>query len=566
MRGMNKYFLICPLLVLHLMVQGQKVYFNGLGRALITNDMLKGNILKGDTATPNSGVEGYVLFDLGVNMQPYDYLRAKAIFRLKNKFGIFFGQGASVEFRQVLLEGLIAKKARYALGDIDVMMTPYTVFNNPDTYTEFEADIYRIRRDIVYYENFNFGNNWRVQGAKLNANLVFKNSSAMVKLNTFISRTRPTNYYNLPDRFLAGASAQLNIGRTFDLGVNYVRFFDLQNQTGRKIFKNDVITASIKLQKNTEKILLLVTGEGGLSLYKNIISSDTGVVNNDFFGDGMTEVQLKSLGLKMFGGYKFVGSKFSSQAAQTLRVDVTRAPVIFPDVINNQVPRTQLLYDRFTQENLYNQTIMPSLMYYLPQYGNVLPYGAATPNRKGYTVGLTEGSSKKLINASARADILSEINGEGTPALRKFTLVRGGVFLYINKLLKSDRIFTLSGGIKMENTKRQGPFEVSLISDQVDGGLTAETFRNLDLLFGYKLLYAKGNEYAAKRNLLNEIQTYDSINVDFRQQVFSFGIRYRFSEKSVFTVNGNFGNNNLMNNSTNNYSISQYFICYSLSF
>jgi hypothetical protein len=88
----------------------QKIFFTGLGRALVTSDRLKGNLLSGDTASPTRGTEGYVLFDLGVNMQPYEFLRAKAIIRLKNTFGAFYGQGASVEFRQVLIEEPLLKK------------------------------------------------------------------------------------------------------------------------------------------------------------------------------------------------------------------------------------------------------------------------------------------------------------------------------------------------------------------------------------------------------------------------------------------------------------------------
>jgi hypothetical protein len=567
-----KYTVLLFLMVLAAMSYSQstsKVYFTGLGRALVTHDALDGAILQNDTATPNRGTEGYALFDMGVNFQPYEYLRAKAIFRLKNKFGSFYGQGASVEFRQVLIEGIIAKKVKYAIGDMDVQMTPYTVFNSVDSSNAFESEVFKIRRDIVHYENFNVGNNWRVQGAKASAVMLIKKKPTRIKLDLFAARTRATNYSNLPDRFLCGTSVNAFVFKGFNAGLNYVRFFELDNQTKSQTtsYGNDVVTGTLSYEWNTSDVLFRLKGEGGVSFFHRTIAVDTSLSKNDYFFDGRGEVEIKSTGIKLYGGYREVGPQFYSPSSQTLRIDVTKAPAIFPMVQNNTVTREQLLYDRTTQEALYNQTILPTLMAYLPQYGNALPYGEATPNRKGFVFGATAGGKDRLVNASARADILTEIIGEGTASLRHFFLLRAGTFLNLHKAIQSNRLLILSLGGKIENTSRQAPAEVSLKTQQFDLGLTVETIKNFDLILGAKSLFSKGNEFLAVRNSFNEIVDYNVVTLDFAQQTWSGGIRYRFSDKSFFTLQGNYTDNkNKLENGAWAYQFSQFFVTYQMAF
>jgi len=545
-----------------------KVYFTGLGRALITHDKLDGNILQNDTATPNRGTEGYALFDMGVNLQPFDYVRGKVIIRLKNKFGSFYGQGASVEFRQLLIEGIIAKKVKYALGDIDVLMTPYTVFNSVDSSEAFESDLFKTRREIVHYENLNVGNNWRVQGAKANTTMRIKNTPVRIRFDLFGSRTRAFSYTGLPDRFLTGGAMNIT-ANNLKLGGNYVRFFELADQTRNKVtsYSNDVVTGTLAYEKEISQFVFRVKGEGGKSLYQRSVSLDSSSNKNDFFFDLRGEVEIKPIKLRTYGGYREIGPEFYSPSAQTVRIDASKPPSIFPRVGNDQVARTQLLYDRFTQEGMYNQTILPTFMLFLPQFGNALPYGDATPNRKGVLAGIVAGDNQSLIKASIRSDFLSEIIGEGTTSPRQFMLVRGGASMQLNQVLKFKRVFTLTAGGRWEQTDRSAPAGVSLQTQQVDVGLTFEALRQLDLILGYKALYSKGNEFLAVRNSFNDIVDYSVTHLDLAQQTISGGIRYRFTNKSFFTVHGNFtSTKDLLNEGQSDYLLSQYFVTYTLGF
>lgn len=553
------------ILCLQMIGSAQIISFTGYGRARIMNESLKGNVVKGDTAVPKRGTDGDMVFDLGIHLQPYEYLRGKALIRLRNKFGVFFGQGAAVEFRQILIEGLISKKIKYALGDIDINGTPYTVFNNSDS-SSYEAEIFKIRRDITHYENFNFGNQWRVQGAKANATMLFNNTNSDIKFKTFASRTRATNYGTLPDRFLVGLTADANIENVANVGLNYVSMFEVKDQVDTSTYSNNVATVNFNYTKKTKSIDLTLSGEAGMSRFSRTLSTDSSYQSNGSFYDVKCAVDIKPIFSKLSLNYKNVSADFLSPAAQTLRIYANQNNSLFTYTQNYMAVRDQLYFDRLTDVGLYNQTLRPTLMAFLPQYSNVLPYGAATPNRAGFSVGLTAGSGEKPFDFSFSIDKLKELKADTLSSLRDFTLIKGGATLRLHQLFKSERLFILSGGIKHENTQRDGNAKIDLKSNQIDAGLTLETFKNLDVLGGYKLVLAKGNEYTATRDANNAITKQTPLTVNFQQNLWSAGLRYRFSNQSFLTLTGNWVANTQKESESTNYSIHQYFISYIVNF
>ena len=52
------------------------------------------------------------------------------MFRIRNELGGFWGGGVSFNVRQLTLKGVAGNKVKYEVGDIDLKMTPYTLFNN----------------------------------------------------------------------------------------------------------------------------------------------------------------------------------------------------------------------------------------------------------------------------------------------------------------------------------------------------------------------------------------------------------------------------------------------------
>jgi hypothetical protein len=559
----------------------QVVYFNGLGRALVTSESLKGNVLRPDTSigqprdttSKRKSTDGYTLFDLGVNAQPNESLRASAILRVRNAFGGFYGDGTTLQFRQIRLDGIIAKKVKYEIGDIDLELTPYTLFNFEEMYNDYEADIFAIRRSVVAYENFNFGNKWRMQGAHAQANFRFDKVIERIGVRAFATRTQKTNFLNTPDRLLVGGRLDVLQSKYFQIGANYVHMADLP-QTAvdtMVLYKNDVTTFDGKLTIPLDDIEFGLQGEFGFSTnsfrLKGMVDTATG---NDFFYDAGLFVRYKPLNIKVYGSYRDVGYYFTSPGAQTRRIYDVNGPAntLFPTIHNNSVARTPIMLDRMSDETTRNTSIQTALMMYLPHYNNVTPYGQATPNRKGMTFGVSAGDADRLL----KADVIVDLLQEGTPEtvtreVRKFTAARGGVLFNAHKLLRFEKVLAVTLGARYEETKRAGlSNNLNFQSTVIDAGLTVEVVKQLDLLAGYKYLAAKGDEVIAIRNQFNTIDSFvNMFGVDEKQGLISYGLRYRFSKNTYFTAQGIHSDNKFAPVNTN-YGINQVFLNYTMIF
>jgi hypothetical protein len=285
--------------------------------------------------------------------------------------------------------------------------------------------------------------------------------------------------------------------------------------------------------------------------------------------------------LKIFASYRNVGADFSSPAAQTRRIyDYATADAatfyLFPTVTNDNLLRTPSLLDRISNENNRNLAITPLLMSFLPHYNNITPYGTATPNRQGITAGLAVGETDKLLRADVIVDLLNEATpiGLGNTEKRSFTGIKGGLLFNLHKAIKFEKAIALSFGIRTEQTELAGVNKIDLQSTLLDAGLTWEVYKGLDILGGYKVLSAKGNEIANQTNAYNQIVGYANIapalydynDLDIQEGIMAFGIRYRFGKNSYFTAQGHFSD--FVNNKqkANNYDMSQLFLNYTMVF
>jgi hypothetical protein len=215
------------------------------------------------------------------------------------------------------------------------------------------------------------------------------------------------------------------------------------------------------------------------------------------------------------------------------------------------------MYDRMTQEGLYNQSIYIGLMKYLPIYGNVTPYGPATPNRTGIMLGLSYSDTAAIFKIEAKVDNLTEIIAEGTDELRKFSAYQGGFNLNIGKLISIERILNVNAGIRNEQTKRSGLAPVDFKNNMIHAGLQVEALKKFDVLLGMKYLTGKGNELLANRDLFNTITSFDDYIIDAKQMILTGGIQFRFFKYSYFAVHYNHFDNKDALSATNNYQWGQ---------
>lgn len=545
-------------------------YLNGLGRAIVTNNKLDGNLLEGDNSTSRKGLSGYSLFDLGMNVDVDSNFSANAILRVRQKFGAFFGGETDFTFRQFQLTGTV-KDFDYQIGDINVEMTPYTVHNADITFNTYESDILKMRRDIQEYENFNFGNAWRLQGVKFKTDFTFDKVIDAIDWSGFGTRTDVTNDLNVPDRLLLGTNVKIAQSKSFEVEGNYVGMQDIPVEDFNYNYTNHVITSSLLYKMDKENYLLTVGGESGVSNYdysENLTS--TNVSYKDYFYDYGATFELKNTGVKFSGSYSEVGPQFSSPAAQTRRMNINTTPDLFGDIADlvngGTYNRNQILYDRATQEAVYNRNISSVLYAFLPQYGNITPYGKATPNRSGITVKLETTDSIQNIKASVEAKLMNEVIGEGVEDKRAFTGIQGGLSLNLGGMLSMDRLFTFTAGARMETTTRSGVVPVDFNSTLIDAGISFEIYKDIDFLLGTKMLSASGNEYLQVRDAFNVLSSFPSYSIDINENILALGARVRFTNKSNFSVNWNQGLSQNNNDDTQNYNMNQLFMNYTLLF
>jgi hypothetical protein len=437
--------------------------------------------------------------------------------------------------------------------------------------SKFEADAFRLRRDILEYENFYVGNKWRLQGVQLTYGLDSVLSFNKIGIRAFGVRTNVTNEGTVPDRIFVGGRLDLVKNDKLKFGLNGVSFTDLPVATTSTQLENNVFTADAAFTLQNDVVLVGLAVEGGTSSTKYQDNfSKTSNSFSDFFYQPEVKAGFKPAKVLLTAGYRNVGPQFNSPSAQTQRVNATYNPTIFPTVNSAAVNREQMLFDRTTEEQVYNRSIAQSLQVFMPQYGNITPYGAATPNRTGLSVGLSTDTSLHNLRVEANFDMLSEINGELTSELRKFTGIRGGVLVNIGGLAKLKRLIDVSAGIRTENTTRGTVgtgLGVDFKSTVIDAGLSIETLRKVDFIGGVKMLTAKGNEFLATRNnAVSKVDGYTVYNYDGSENIYSAGLRFRFAEFAQASVVYNTTQVTRNNSTTSNYNFDQVFMNFILKF
>ena len=567
-----KFFIsVIVLLQLSMVAVSQNTYtINGLGRTIISRDKLSGPILNGDNTTPNKGVGGYLLFDMGNNLSIGKDFKVNATLRVRAPYGAFWGLGTEFSFRQFQIFAKVRKNIELQIGDINIGgMSPYTVNNFDTEYHRYESGVFGIRRTILEYENFISGNDWRLQGVQAKGLFDLKSKYfKAVSVHAFGTRTNPTNDLDVSDRILAGGKITLIQSDNLQIGAHYVTMQDIKIENAEVNYKNNVVTGNFSTTLlDKDKLKLDLFGEGGFSDYNYSRDSAKVVVNfNDYLYDGGARVHAKKMKLVAYATYRNVGPNFTSPSAQTRRIDVTRTPALFPTIENKTVNRNQTLFDRFTDEHAYRRSLSTLWMPYLPQYNNITPYGRATANRRGFNGGISTDTSAKAVDASVEVDYLTEVIGEGSVQKREFFGARGGFKLNIDQVLKFKKRLNINAGARFENTIRKGSAPIGLTSTLIDLGMEVEVFKQFDLLVGLKRLNAQGNEFINTRDEFNQITAINLKNIDITENIFSVGFRLRFIENSFF--HAAYTVSQYSDNTVNNfkYNIDQLFVNFTLKF
>ena len=250
-----------------------------------------------------------------------------------------------------------------------------------------------------------------------------------------------------------------------------------------------------------------------------------------------------------------------SPTAQSRRYVPTATPMMFGTLASG-VSRSQLYYDQFTSEEVYNNSISPTLMAYNQFYNAISPYGEATPNRFVVDFSVATDSSNHALEAGLNINYGSEVIGQGGKDLRNFIVIDGGMNLHLSNLMNVKRLIDVNVGARYENMTRGGSADLALNNMLVDFGISGEILTRVDLLAGLKYYSASGNEFIAVRDGFNIVTDFIEYDVDMNELIYSAGLRFRFSKVQSFNINYNMASfaNNLETDSQMN--ISQLFFNY----
>lgn len=562
--------LIATLLITQLGIsQDQKYQINGAARSYIfSNDLNIENDL--DSITTRKANYGHALLDLGVSIFPNKKTEVIGMFRIRNELGGFWGGGTSFNVRQLTLKGVAGDIVRYELGDIDVSMTPYTLFNFMEDGIVNEAEAFKLRRDVVHYDLFYINNTWRMQGAKTNFRLNFSKGIKNIDFFGFMTRQRPAEPN--PERLFGGGSISIKQSDALSFTLNNVSKFDLTETIADSLrYKNRVSTFSTdyKFIDNDASTYRLL-GESGVSSakYENYNDPAAPEIISDWFVDVKIKRELKNKNISYELGYKDVGADFLSPGAQTQRINYGRFPSLYQQITNDASGRP-LSYTDVISGNAENVIqISEVLLPYNAAYNNTTPYGEATPNRRGIYAQFNLTDSMKFENVFLNLGMFQQSRGTGTLNAKSFMTAQVGADISLNDFLKSKKELKFNFGLRFENTSRSGEeFEdIQMSSSLLDLGLSYEFAEKLNLLLGAKLWTAQGNEFINERNRFNTIVDFDIVDYDFTENTLAAGLSYQFNENNVLTGQYQTFSITHANENIADYGINQFTLLFNMKF
>ena len=510
----------------------------GLSRSLSNISSLDSQ----DTINKDINQELNIVFDLALDAKLNEKINFYSELRLGSSLEVFDTSASYINIRRILLFGKISKNIKFEVGDIDVKMTPFTLWNNEEEGVLVENDLFLKYREIQRYENFNIGNNWRRQGAKLNGvnNLFTKDT---LKYHFFISREQASNEISTPDRFLYGETLSYKRPK-FSLGAQHIDLFTFNKGIFQESNIHNHVFTFNSSYKDRNISANLELGQSSRTLLNSLDNSSW--LNGQFLNLNLNYRYAKNSYLEV--NYRRVTDDFSSPGAQTKRIDFSSSTHLFPSVNNTLSSRDILVSDIinditfFRQNSIYNRTIDYDLDKFNPLLGLSQPYGRATPNRQGIDIDFFLKDSLNIFDCFAGSSFLTDLTGEGTNNLRTYFQLRFGAEFALYKLINSKRKINLQFGLKSDNILRTHPNElfvdnVKVNSNLLDAGAEIEILNKLFFLLAYKKLAVDGVDYLGVRDHNFRISSFDLFIVDSDQDILSLGFSYDFNKKTTFLIN-----------------------------
>lgn len=534
----------------------KKVEFYGVAK---TNILHQGYDVDGDTMNISKANYGHSLIDLGILLRPSTSTEIATELRIRNELGGFWGGSVTYGIRKLTLKGVVNDAVRYKIGDLDLEMTPYTLYNNNYHDVINEATVYRMAREVIDYEHYYNGNAWRQQGVQSDFGFDLNHDTFnALDVNLFSTRNKVSDAGSAsPDRLFTGG--QMGLKTSYgSLIFHSANLHDLKNTVNDlNLYCNSVntISANVVLPE-LPKFSLNYEGGTSKANYEDLTVDETFTIQDYFWNIGLSFEPSESIKLSVNGIN--TGPQFRSPAAQNIRLGYSSSSNVLPTIGNNLAVRNMGLLDYLYNDVLYYNTFDSQLDLYNPAFSNALPYGLATPNRKGFSVSLDEYSIKEQLNLSSELYLMSEIIGTGTVAVKSF-------MKFVAKADYNYKKWSVNAGISYESTSRDGQtYEaVEITSMLLDFGIDFDISDNISLLWGTKYHSTDGNELLAVYDSYNNPLYFNPISYnDQKQMLNSVGLMVSFSERSTLTSSFS----SFSQDAEQEYKLNQFQLLYRLNF
>ena len=536
----------------------------GLSRAISNTSYLDSN----DSINEDINQKFNIIFDMAIDGKLNKHVNFYSELRLGSSLDVFDTSASYIDLRRILVFGEFNKNLSFEVGDVDLIMTPFTLWNNYEEGNIHESQLFSNYRDVQRYENFNNGNFWRRQGFQ-----IFGNSRVGEKdtLNykVFGTRERSSNEISIPDVFLYGEHISFEKS-TFEIGFNHIDLFT--NNRGILIdsnFHNHVVSSNIDVSANKLKI----SAEGGLSYLTNY-SMNTDWVRGEFLYIEANYQFNKSISFDL--NFRSVTDDFSSPGAQSKRINYSSYPNLFPNLINSSSNRfinsADIVSDisLFRSNSIFNRTIDYGLDDFNPQFGLADPYGLSTPNRRGFSSVFNFEDSLQKIKIFAEFTYLNDLTGEGVSQKRNYNKYAVGGLIKVGEFLNFKKEINLYGGFSLNTVNRIHPSEmnvnaVDFNNTLLDLALDFEILNDLYFLAGIKKINADGIDYLPLRGDDFSILSYNLYSANLSEQITALGLKYNFSDNSSLLVNYQLLNREDFQNETS-FSTNQFFVLIQIAF
>lgn len=509
----------------------------GLSRAMSNTSYLASN----DSINEDVNQKFNIIFDMAIDGKLNKKVNIYSELRLGSSLDIFDTSASYINLRRLLVFGDFNKYCSFEIGDVDLIMTPFTLWNENEEGNINESQLFNTYRKIQRYENFNNGNFWRRQGVQLFGKVNFGENDSL-KYKFFGSREKSSNEISIPDVFLYGEQISFRKG-LFSIGFNHIDLFT--NNQGILIdsnFHNHVMSSSIGLNFNK----FVISGEAGISNLTNYSNNSNNWIRGEFVNVSAAYNISKKLTFDL--SFRSVTDDFSSPGAQSKRINYNSSANLFSNGINSTSPRLinsgDIINDIsiFRSNSIYNRTIDYQLDNYNPQFGLADPYGLSTPNRRGLTSSINYKDSSESIQLFTEFSMLNDLTPEGINQKRNYKKYVMGGLIKVSDFLNFKKEINLYGGFSLNTTNRKHPSEINVedvdfSNSLLDLALDLEIVNNLYLLFGIKKVEANGIDYLPLRQDDTSISSYNLYTANLSEQISAFGLKYNFSSNSSLLFN-----------------------------